>query len=78
MAVGEELVQTPIYTDSRLEVDSTGAGDSFSSGFISALFYGKDLKTATRWGVVNAGCNIKEVGAIHGLLTKNKMEEIVK
>ena len=59
-------------------VDKTGAGDAFSAGFMSAIFYGKGLKEALAWGVVNAGNQIKEIGALKGLCDKNQIEKIVK
>lgn len=74
---GENLVSVNAYSDSKPVVDKTGAGDAFSSGFLSALFYKKPLKEALAWGVVNAGSVIKEIGAIKGLYTKENMEEIV-
>lgn len=51
--------------------EATGAGDAFSSGFLAAMFYGKDLETALDWGMHNAGSVIQKVGAIEGLLDKN-------
>jgi sugar/nucleoside kinase (ribokinase family) len=58
-------------------LDKTGAGDAFSAGFLSAIFYGKKLKEALAWGVVNSGNEIKEIGSIKGLCTKEQIEKIV-
>ncbi|MCL4397966.1 carbohydrate kinase family protein [Patescibacteria group bacterium] len=52
-------------------VEATGAGDAFSSGFLAALYYGKNLEEALDWGLRNSGSVIKRVGAIEGLLDKN-------
>lgn len=56
-------------------VEKTGAGDSFASGFISAVYLGYDIQTALRWGSVNAASVIGKIGAQKGLLTK---EQILK
>lgn len=66
------------YSDERPLKDKTGAGDAFSTGFLSAIIYGKPLQEALRWGVANSGCVIKEIGAINGLLVKNEVEKISK
>jgi len=75
---GETVVEVNSYSDSRPVLDKTGAGDAFSSGFVSAIFYGKKLREALAWGVVNSGNSIKEIGAIKGLCTKEQIEKIVK
>jgi len=74
---GENLVKVNAYADGSAVIDKTGAGDAFSSGFVSAIFHKKALKEALAWGVVNANGEIKEAGAGTGLYTKEKMEEIV-
>jgi sugar/nucleoside kinase (ribokinase family) len=48
----------------------TGAGDAFAASFVSAILYGKTIKQALKWGVINANNQIKEIGAIKGLLDK--------
>jgi len=52
-------------------VDTTGAGDSFSSGFISGIIKGKDLQIALKWGTKNAGSVISYYGAQTGLLKES-------
>lgn len=54
-------------------IEATGAGDAFSSGFLAALFFGKDPETALGWGLKNSGAVIQKVGAIAGLLTKEEI-----
>ncbi|NCU42299.1 MAG: carbohydrate kinase family protein [Candidatus Moranbacteria bacterium] len=58
--------------------DSTGAGDSFTSGFLSAIFYGKSTKIALEWGINNATNVIKYYGAKEGLLSLEDMETVNK
>ncbi len=56
-------------------VEKTGAGDAYTSGFLGALIYGKDIEEAMRWGAANAAAVVGKVGAQTGLL---KREEISK
>ncbi len=58
--------------------DTTGAGDSFNSAFVSALFYGKSLNTALNWGMVNAQSVIQFIGAKNKLLKKKEMVSFIK
>ena len=59
-------------------VEATGAGDAFATGTLSALFYGKDLKEAMRWGAANGASVVEQIGPQAGLLTYNQMQEILK
>ena len=74
---GENLVSVNSYTDGAPIIDKTGAGDAFSSGFVSAIFHKKALREALAWGVVNASGEITKASAGTGLYTKEKMEEVV-
>lgn len=75
---GQAVVNISAYNDERPVVDRTGAGDAFSAGFLSAIIYGKGLKESLAWGVINGSCQIKEIGSIRGLLSKNEIEKIAK
>jgi len=55
-------------------IEKTGAGDAYSSGFISAVIYGKNLKEAMHWGSLNAESVITKVGAQEGLLMRSQVE----
>lgn len=74
---GEKLVKIPIYEMDEPVMDKTGAGDSFASGFIAALFYNKSMEEALWWGAVNSSHVIRKIGAVHGLITKEEMENLV-
>ena len=58
--------------------EMTGAGDAYSTGFVSALAYGKDVKEAMRWGAMNGASVIQKIGAREGLLRKDEMEKFLK
>ena len=67
----------PMYPDPSTPVDRTGAGDSFSSTFTSALILGKGLDEALRWGPINSMSVVQHVGAQAGLLERAKLEEFL-
>jgi sugar/nucleoside kinase (ribokinase family) len=75
---GNRLVQIPAYEMDEPVIDKTGAGDSFASGFVSALFYGKSMEEALWWGAINSSHVIRKIGAVHGLISKKEMEKLVE
>jgi len=50
-------------------IDETGAGDSFSSAFVSALIYKKTPQESLYWGITNSASVVSHLGAKTGLLT---------
>lgn len=60
------LMEKPVINVPVLE--TTGAGDAFSSGFLAGQFYGKNLEESVDWGLKNSAAVIQKVGAIEGLL----------
>jgi len=56
-------------------VEKTGAGDAYSSGFISALIYNRPIAEAMFWGAKNSASVITKVGAQAGLLRKEEVEK---
>jgi fructoselysine 6-kinase len=59
-------------------VDMTGAGDGFAVGALAGLIHGKDLPEAMRWGAANGASVVKFIGAQEGLLSYDKMQEVLK
>ncbi|MEI7689111.1 MAG: carbohydrate kinase family protein [Candidatus Nomurabacteria bacterium] len=72
---GTDVLFVPVY--STASVESTGAGDSFASAMVAALILGKDLKEAMLWGPINSMSVVSYVGAQKGLLSREKLEEIL-
>lgn len=66
------------YPDPKPPFERTGAGDAFSSTFVSAIILGKTLPEALAWAGVNAMAVVQEIGAQKGLLTREKLEEYLK
>jgi sugar/nucleoside kinase (ribokinase family) len=61
-----------------LPIDSmerTGAGDSYSTGCMSALIKGKTLQEGMLWGTINAASKVGYVGPQKGLLREDQLEE---
>jgi len=74
---GEDVLFCPMYPDPNPPVDRTGAGDSFSSTFISALALGKNIREALEWGPINSMSVVQKIGAQEGLLTREKLEDFL-
>ncbi len=67
----------PSYPDPKPPYERTGAGDAFTSTFVSALCLGLDIETALKWAPVNAMAVVQDVGAQKGLLTRAQIEEFL-
>jgi len=59
-------------------VAKTGAGDAFSSGYITARCLGYNRPQALRWGIANSCGVITKVGAQNGLLTKDELQKMLE
>lgn len=68
----------PMYPDPAPPVDRTGAGDSFSSTFTSAIALGKTPAEALSWGPINSMSVVQHIGAQAGLLTREKLLEYLE
>ena len=62
----------------ELRIEATGAGDAFATAYLAALAHGLPHKVALRWGPMNAGSVVQQVGPQAGLLTKKEMEAQLK
>jgi len=56
-------------------IDTTGAGDAFSSAFLAGCLKGKKIEESLKWGAANGGSAVKFYGAIEGLLNIESMEK---
>lgn len=58
--------------------ERTGAGDAFSSSFLSAIFYNQTIATALAWAAINSSAVVVQVGPHAGLLTRAEIEAKIK
>jgi len=75
---GQKMLFMPIYPDPKKPYDRTGAGDAFASTLTAALALGQSLETALTWAPVNSMNVSQYIGAQEGLLTKEKLNELLQ
>ena len=74
-----EYLYSALPNEDRKIVDTTGAGDSFASGFLSDFIRTDgDIEKAIQLGLANSEGNLSQVGAKSGLLEKNAEFKRVK
>ncbi len=66
----QEILHVPL-------IEMTGCGDSYATGFISALHLGKSIPEAMKWGTTNAAAKLQQIGAQAGLLTRKQLEGFI-
>ncbi len=59
-------------------IDSTGAGDAFSSGFLAGYIKGESLEDCLRRGIVNGAGVVQAYGGVAGLLSEDEIENAAK
>lgn len=64
---GKVLVAAGMYDDVKV-VDRTGAGDAFSSGFVSQIALGKNLEEAVIFASANSTSVVSKIGANAGII----------
>jgi ribokinase len=74
---GDVAWYMPMYPDPKDPVDRTGAGDSFSSTFTTAIIKGYDVPTALAWGPINSMSVVQYIGAQAGLLTEAQIKDYI-
>jgi ribokinase len=68
-----EYIIEPLSRSIGAEVDTTGAGDAFTAGFIYGLLKGKNLEDCGRLGNLVARFSITKMGAREGLPTLKEL-----
>lgn len=74
---GREFWHVGVPQDTPV-VERTGAGDAYSTGFLAALMYEKDLPTAMVWGTMNSTSVVQYIGGREGLLTQEEMKKAIE
>jgi len=73
---GNNAYHLPIFPAPLVE--RTGAGDSYGTGFVTALAKGKTIPEAMAWGTINSASVIGKIGARKGLLKTTEMAKMLK
>lgn len=73
-----KTLYTAVPPAGRSVVDTTGAGDSFASGFLSEFMKSADIEKSVQLGMANSVGNLSQVGAKNGLLKKGQEFEKVE
>jgi ribokinase len=60
------------------EVERTGAGDAYGSGFLSAIINKKGIPEAMQWGGANAASVVQYIGAREGLLEQTGITHMIQ
>lgn len=75
---GESSWFMPPYPDTKPPFERTGAGDAFSSTFVSALAMGKSIEEALMMAPINSMSVVQKIGAQEGLLTLPEIKKYLK
>lgn len=76
-----------VYTDEKYEeienykvdvIDTTGAGDAFNGGFITALSEGKDIFEAAKFGCAVANLSVTKLGTSVAMPTRDEVDEFIR
>lgn len=78
MKYNGQYYNMPLYPDPAPPYERTGAGDAFFSTFVSYLAKGHDAKEAMKRAPINSMNVVQHVGAQEGLLTEEKLEDLLK
>jgi ribokinase len=59
-------------------IDTTGAGDAFTSAFFAAHLKGFTMEICLRWGIANSSSSVTRYGGQEGLLNQDNIIEFAK
>ncbi len=78
MKCNNSYFSMPLYPDLAPPLERTGAGDAFFSTFIAYMAKGYDAPYAMKRAPINSMNVVQHIGAQEGLLTEEKLEELLK
>ena len=74
----EDIFAEAYYCSDEDKKDTTGAGDAFMCGFVSAYTEDKDLTECIDYASAYSNCCIRDVGATTGKLSREQIEQTIK
>lgn len=72
---GKRLLESPVFK--VCPVDTTGAGDAFSAGFICEYLRTHDVAKAMKFGNAAAGLVVQHAGSRTGLKSREQVEKFI-
>jgi sugar/nucleoside kinase (ribokinase family) len=58
-------------------VDTTGCGDAFTAGLITAIVHGCEDRTAVEWGLVAGTLNARDLGSDAGAVSLDELQKAI-
>jgi len=72
---GETFVKLPAYKGKP--VDTTGAGDAFNAGFLTAYVNGMALEDCLRWGLASGSISVTRLGSAASCPNRADIEKMI-
>jgi len=76
VADGDLRQMTPAFHVNAL--DTTGAGDAYNGGFVTALAEGKDMLDACRFAAATAAISVQRMGTTPAMPTREEIDAFLK
>ncbi len=76
VADGTHAELTPAFRVNA--IDTTGAGDAYNGGFVTALSEGNDIFAAARFAAATAALSVQKMGTTPSMPTREEIEEFLK
>lgn len=76
VADGTRAELTPAFRVNA--IDTTGAGDAYNGGFVTALSEGNDIFAAARFAAATAALSVQKMGTTPSMPTREEIEEFLK
>lgn len=76
VADGTRAELTPAFRVNA--IDTTGAGDAYNGGFVTALSEGNDIFAAARFAAATAALSVQKMGTTPSMPTREEIEDFLK
>jgi len=76
-SVSDETGRTEISSFATTVVDTTGAGDCFAAGFITAYLDGGDVRSSAHFAAATAACGVGSLGGNQGVPARAEVSKML-